>query len=236
MFKKKLFNQDGLTFIELMIAIGLIIFISALSVVYIQGDIKDDVNMATDQLTADIRYTRNLAASRTAFDFSAITDPTVPQAVKDLGNVYPPGGYGVYVHRPTDTYQIFVDSGIDGGDGNSTAEGFDDTDIVIKSVTIENNLLEIGDANHDNSVASYFTFETEKNVVTNLISNTYSKYQIEVDFPAVYPEKGYRGVLTLGERSDDGYIWASLGKGYSEYSASPPPPPEKDPVEKFQME
>jgi len=225
MLKKMIYNQKGLTFIELMIAIAIIAIISAMSVLYIRGDIKNEVDIVTDQFAADIRYTRNLAVSRTTFDFSI--DTTKPQNVQDLGNIFPPGGYGIVLDKTAGTYKIFADSGIDGADANTISKGYDsDTDVVIRIETLDNSLIKLGDANNDGSTSNYFSFKAENDLDTNLLISTSGKYQVKVDYPGPgYPASGYRGILDVGELSNDGYIYLNLGKSLQEYTPAAPPTP-----------
>lgn len=228
MLKKIFSNQKGLTFIELMIAIAIIVIISAISVVYIKGTVKDEVERITDQLAADIRYTRNLAVSRTVFDFATFsTNPSVTA----LGEIYPPGGYGISIDKAAGLYKIFVDSGIDGSDSGNSALGYDtDTDPVIKTETLTNSLIKFGDLNNTSSNNNYFSFKSENSLDTNLLLSAYGKYQVEVDYKPAYPAKGYRGILSIGEVSTDGYILLNLGKSLQEYSQPAPPPAPKDPA------
>ncbi|MFA6466244.1 MAG: prepilin-type N-terminal cleavage/methylation domain-containing protein [Patescibacteria group bacterium] len=229
MLKKIFSNQKGLTFIELMIAIAIIVIISAISVVYIKGTVKDEVERATDQWAADIRYTRNLAVSRTVFDFATFS--TNPSVIA-LGEIYPPGGYGISIDKPAGLYKIFVDSGIDGSDIDSSALGYDtDTDPVIKTETLTNSLIKFGDLNNTSANNNYFSFKSENSLDTNLVLSAYGKYQVEVDYKPAYPAKGYRGILSIGELSTDGYILLNLGKSLQEYTQPAPPPGNKvDPV------
>ncbi|MBT4210150.1 MAG: hypothetical protein HOE19_04540 [Candidatus Komeilibacteria bacterium] len=230
MLKKIFSNQAGLTFIELMMAIAIIVLISIISVVYIKGDIMDEVDMATDQLAADIRYTRNLATSNTIHHFSATTTADV----RDLGDIYPPGGYGIYTNRTAGTYTIFADSGIDGTDAGTSAEGYDgDKDMVIKIVALDNNLLELGDLNYPSATKRYFTFKSENEVDTDMHEDAHGLYELEIDYFAGYDEQSYRGILRLGEEGEDGKVWVSLGKSTAGYTTPDPNPDDggkEDPV------
>ena len=231
MLKKIFSNQTGLTFIELMMAIAIIVIISAISVVYIKGDVKDEVELFTDQLAADIRYTRNLAVSKTVYNFSAASTYGVDGVA--LGDVYPPGGYGVYIDRTTGTYTIFADSGLE-SDGDPI--GYDgDKDVVIKIVTIDNNSIELGDLNDPSVTERYFTFKSENEVDTDMEPNSYGVYALEVDYFAGYDEDSYRGILKLGEIAEEGYVWVSLGKSFNAYvTPEPNPEPDEDPASLFQ--
>jgi prepilin-type N-terminal cleavage/methylation domain-containing protein len=216
MLKKILRNQKGLTFIELMIAIAIIVIISSISVLYIRGDIIDEIEMTTDQLAADIRLTRNMAVSRTTYDFGG-----------GAGLEYPAGGYGIYTDKAAGTYTIFAESSAPG-----VADGYDvGDDGIVKVVTLENNLIKIGDAYKDSVAAnSYFTFKSETEATTDLIANSGTgKFRIEIDYSLDWPAQSYRGILTLGEDSDDGLVLVSLGKDFEEYQNDEPYNP-PDPV------
>lgn len=229
MLKKIFSNQKGLTFIELMIAIAIIVIISAISVIYIKGNIRDEVERATEQFAADIRYTRNLAVSRTVFDFSTFSSNP---SVAALGQIYPPGGYGIILDKTADLYRIFVDSGIDGSDIGSATTGYDaDTDPIIKTENLANVLIALGDFNDTSSNSSYFSFKSENDLDTNLVVSTTGKYQVEVAYKPSYPTIGYMGILSIGEQSADGYILLNLAKSFQDYNPpAPPPGPKIDPV------
>lgn len=231
MFKKIITSRKGLTFIELMIAIAIIAIISAISVVYIRGDVYDDVESTTEQLAADLRYTRNLSKSRTSFNFAGAGAGFPTQ----LGETYPPGGYGVWFYDPSSgpsKYVIFADSGIDGTDAGSSALGYDaDKDPIVKQVILDNNTIELDDINGPGE-SHVFVFSSENDVYTDLTLNAFKKYQVAVIYPSPgYPSKGYRGIIDLGEYIDDQYTLTSIGIGFAEYvPPKPPSPPKEDPV------
>jgi prepilin-type N-terminal cleavage/methylation domain-containing protein len=228
MLKRIFSNQKGLTFIELMIAIAIIVIISAISIAYIKGTVMDEVERVTEQFAADIRYTRNLAVSRTVFDFSTFSSNP---SVVALGEIYPPGGYGISIDKTAGLYRIFVDSGIDGADSGSGVLGYDaDTDPIIKTETLTNALIKLGDLNNTGANSNYFSFKSENGLDTNLVASTNGKYQVEVDYKTAYPNRSYKGILSIGELSADGYVLLNLGRSFQEYTQAPPPPPPKDPV------
>ena len=202
---------------ELMLAIAIIAIISVISVVYIGGTINDEVKVITEQLKADLRVTRNLAVSRVTYNFEA--------PYPALGEVFPPGGYGIYVNPvpANDYYIIYADSGTDVGYNV-------DDDPVIKRVDIENSDIEVSD--YRSATAKYFAFKSENEVTTNFGYDSYGRYRMLVRWEGPgYPEKGYQSLLLMGERSDDGYIWTPLGVTYSTYNPpAPPPPPREDPI------
>jgi prepilin-type N-terminal cleavage/methylation domain-containing protein len=209
MFKKIFSDQRGLTFIELMIAIAIIVIISAVSVAYIRGDVVDEVESYTDQLAADIRYTRNLAVSRTSYDFGGGAGPE-----------FPPGGYGIVINQgANDSYTIFADSGDDGYQAGA--------DKVIKTIVIENTAIILDDANRASVLSSnYFTFKSENEAETDLELSSVNKYEIRVDYQV--EGASYKGILSLGEESNEGFVWVSLGKSFQEYIYAPPLPPKPD--------
>lgn len=227
MTKEKLKNKSGVTFIELMIAIGIIAIISAVFVVVIRPNNLDEVKRVTDQVAADMRYARNLAQSRTAYNFGG-----------SIGEVYPPGGYGFqYEDRPNEPVKYFIFANL-GVDGTADADAYDhnydsDKDHIIKEVILENPVLEMT-SYPGTSWTRYFTFLTENEVASNWPTDGNDRYSIKIENPGPgWPDQGYRGFITIGENTDDGYTWSRIGTYYTTFTPSQPynPPPGKiDPM------
>jgi|GEM_PF-2294596 len=210
-------SQSGLTYIELLIAIGVIAILSAISITYIRSNAQEDVRRATEQLASDIRLARNMSISRTTYDFGA-------------GPVYPEGGYGIYFNDPATADQLsyyILYAGVG-------ANGFDiNVDKVIKRVDLPKTRLEINDIN-STAAAFYFAFSTENSISTNLTKDSQSRYIIEILDPCVlqstnsFCQTGYRGIINLGEESGDQYTLSNIGVSYNAilYPLPPPPPPD----------
>lgn len=221
MAKKIFTNKRGFTLMELMVAIAVIAVISAVSVLYVRGNINDEVEMYAQELSSDLKLARNMAVSRTVYDFGGT-----------VGAIYPPGGYGVYINNPADGsanyYIIYADSG--------TADGYNSTeDPTIKRVNIDNTDIGLDDFNNSDT-SHYFAFKSENEASTDFVADDYGNYELLVRYPGPgYPEKGYQAVLHLGEISDDAYIWSNIGIQYSIYTPSAPKPPQKDPIDRLQV-
>ncbi|MBU1202888.1 prepilin-type N-terminal cleavage/methylation domain-containing protein [Patescibacteria group bacterium] len=231
MFRNFFKKNSGFTLMELMVAIAVIAIISAVSVLYVRGNINDEVEMYSEALAADLRLARNMAVSRTVYNFAA--------PYPALGEVYPPGGYGIYIYKPSSgssSYTIFADSGVDGADGGTSPLGYDsDKDPIIKEVTITNTDLYLDDYNAA-GISHYFTFKSENEVDTNFSTDTEGNYELLLRYPGTgYPAKGYQSVFHLGEASTDSYIWTNIGIEYSTYSPPAPPPAPRDPIDEISL-
>lgn len=237
MIKQKNKNHHGVTLIELMMAIAVIAIISSVFVFYIRGTDRERVERVTEQIAADARYIRNLATSRTTYDFG------------DGNPVFPPGGYGIefvdFNNGSPAEYFVFADRAEDGIDlGGSPADYDEDKDGLIKHVVLDNADIRIDDAVGATAIF-YFNFLEENKVQTNILSpGTADTYAVIVLDPGPgYPVNGYRGTVNLGERSAEisdspteyQYIWGTIGYYVSVYTPPAPPPPgpisKYDPVE-----
>lgn len=235
MINKIFKNQKGLTFIELMVAIAIIGIISAIFVFYIKGTDRERVEMVTEQIAADAKYVRNLATSRTTYDFGDGNGP-----------VFPPGGYGIEFNdfdngNPAE-YFVFVDKAIDGDDLGAYKADYDPLiDGLIKHVILDDADLRLDDTSGTKTYF-YFTFLEENKVATNMTSYTVDngKYNMAILDPGPgYPAKGYKGIISLGESSaevseaplDYQYIWGNIGFYYAVYN--PPAPPTPGPTTKY---
>lgn len=223
MFNKNATKQ-GLTYIELLVAIGIIAILSTVSVFYIKRNAREDVRRTTEQLAADIRLIRNMSISRTAYNFgSGVVE-------------YPEDGYGIYFADPTTSgqvsyYILYAGVGEDNFDGGGSPTG----DRIIKRVNLSNARIELNDINSSRS-DFYFIFLTENSISTDLTKDVQSRYIIEALDPCVITntngscQSGYRGVIRLGEVSGDKYTLSNIGVSYSNVAIpTPPPPPPPDP-------
>jgi len=206
MLKKIFSNQQGFTMIELMIVVVVTVIISVVTVRYIRNDdIRAELNSTSDKLMSDIRYIRNLAATRTAYDFN-----NTPGNTSD--DVFPTNGYGI-IFNSAHRYFILVDRG---------APGLTSGDGLINPVDI-NSAITLDDYNPASTVPyPYFTFKSDKELYTNLVASAEGKYQIELDYNPAYPEDGYNSVITVGEDSDDGSILVALGRVTNSYGTIAP--------------
>ena len=190
---KKLFkNQKGVTFLELMIVIGVIAIITGIFVLNIKGSVQNQIRLATEGALADLKYARNLATSRVVHDFG--------------GGVveYPDNGYGVRFDNSGTypKYWIFADRGTVGWDSQDDAVG--------SQIILENSAVDIQQA--ESSVDTYYiSFISEDEISTDIVANDASKYVVEIIYPAAIEREGYRGVLLLGEESVDGHSFANIG-------------------------
>ncbi len=216
-------SQSGLTYIELLVAIGIIAILSALSMFYIKTNTREDVRRATEQLAADIRLARNMAISRTITSFG------------DGTTEYPEDGYGIYfrdsdVSGQVSYYILYAGRGNDGFDGGSSNGG----DKIIKKVDLPKSNLKINDVNSF-AAQGYFAFYTENSISTSLGKDMLSRYIIEILDPCVVTNtngtclSGYRGVINLGEKSGDQYTMSNVGVSYNTVNLPLPPTPPPEP-------
>ena len=217
MIRETFKNQSGITLTELLIVIAIIGMISVVFMVNIRLSTEERIEAATGKLAADIRYIRNLAVSRTEYQFAG-------QAAEDV--TYPPGGYGILFDDLASTarYIIYADSGDAGYDQFS--------DEMIATVLLDD--IRINDPNHTRS-QFYFVFYTENQVNTNMGTNNNSQYVVELREDLATWGTGYMGSLMLGEDSEDDYTWSNVGVEYGTFYIAKPDDPDEDPPEMYFM-
>lgn len=201
MFKKVLRNSCGFTFVELLVVIAVTVILTTVFVVNTRETKSDDVNRSAKQVLSDVRYARSLATSRTTWNL-----PT-------LGTVFPPGGYGISFADDGSNYTIFAESGQTAG-YQATQDG------RVKLATLGDTTLKLEDYNQPVAGGTkYFTFKSADEVSTNFAENTTTG-----DFKmAVYYQSGsvgYKGVIAMGRKADDGSVFVSLGLGGMPYTTS----------------
>ena len=91
-------------------------------------------------------------------------------------------------------------------------------------MTLENPILEMTSYPYA-SWSRYFTFLTENEVESNWGQGTSDRYALKIENPGPgYPDQGYRGIINIGEDTDDGYTWSRIGTYYSTFTPAAPPP------------
>ncbi|RJQ35418.1 hypothetical protein C4566_00660 [Candidatus Parcubacteria bacterium] len=216
---RKIFkNRAGFSFIELIIAVAIIIIISSVFIVNVRLNTQEDVRTSTEKLAADIRYIRNLAVSRAEYQFA---DQTADQ------KTYPAGGYGIFFYGSLarDKYFIFADDG--------TTIGYQaDSDEILYEVEVYPLLL---DDQNGPLTDFWFTFISENQVVSSMGLAADKKYMVNLRENIGTWGTGYQGSLVLGEVSSDGYVWSNIGTSYSTFSIAKPAPLPKDPEEAMEI-
>lgn len=199
MFKKVLCNKRGFTFIELLVVISVTVILTTIFIVNTRETKIDDVNQAAKQILSDARYARSLATSRTAWN------------VPSMGTVFPPGGYGIAFSDEGTSYTIFAESGAQAGYQAAT-DGF------VKTASV--GTLKLEDANAPTAGgAKYFTFKSDNQVATNFAEDsTRGDFRMAVYYQTT--SSGYKGIVTMGQKADDGKIFVSLGVGGLGYTPS----------------
>ncbi|MDD5749641.1 MAG: prepilin-type N-terminal cleavage/methylation domain-containing protein [Patescibacteria group bacterium] len=213
-FKAKKLQKEnsGLTLVEILIVIAIISIISSFFIINInQKSMQSEIIEETDLLVADLRYVRNLAVSRTTYTLS-----------EEEGAQYPSSGYKIVFDRVNNKarYRIFAD--------------FGDQQILIKERTVNNTDVYLKDHVEDKA-SFYVNFLTENQADSNMAANDSGKYLLAVvnNGPG-YPNKGYRSIITLGEKSFNAqgeveYTWANFGLYYEDFTPPRPPLPPEDP-------
>ncbi len=181
----KKINQ-GFTFLELLIAVAIIAVMSTIFWTNLHHDDRDVVHQETERLAAEIRQTRSLVLAR------------VPEA--STGE-YPVGGYGVHFYNNPPRYIVFAEHdslshGYNVGTDTKIKEGFLDDTIT--------SLVELGGSRTD----FYFRFTSSNEIVTNVSNSPQDFYAIGVVID------DYRGNIRLGENTEDGLLWTSMGVSY----------------------
>ncbi|PLX25762.1 hypothetical protein C0580_01645 [Candidatus Parcubacteria bacterium] len=202
---KKSKKQKGFSFIELIIAVSIILIIAAVFVVNVRLNTQETVVTKADKLASDIRYIRNLVISRAEYQFEG-------QAEEE--KAYPPGGYGVYFNGnlPQHKYFLFADS----GETNGYQGGEDE---ILYEVLVDP--LKVDDQN--GSLKSFwFTFVSEHEVRSNMGLGPEFKFTLNIREDVGNWGSGYQATLILGEMSSDGYVWSNLGTSYGTFNIPKP--------------
>ena len=213
---KNLFkNRSGFSFIELMIAIAIIMIISAAFVVNVRLNTQESIETKTEKIASDVRYLRNLAVSRAKYQFVGQTEAE---------KAYPPGGYGIYFNGNVTQHKYFLyaDDGTQVGYQAANDEKL--YEVVVHP-------LKLDDQNSGLN-SFYFAFISEHEVSTNMgLSASIKEYTLNLREDVGVYGSGYQGTLVLGEVSSDGYVWSNIGTSYGTFNIPKPyvPPPDEDP-------
>ena len=209
---KNLFkNRSGFSFIELMIAIAIIMIISAAFVVNVRLNTQESIETKTEKIASDVRYLRNLAVSRAKYQFVGQTEAE---------KAYPPGGYGIYFNGNVTQHKYFLyaDDGTQVGYQAANDEKL--YEVVVHP-------LKLDDQNSGLN-SFYFAFISEHEVSTNMGLGQQTQYTINIREDIGAWGTGYQGTLILGELSSDGYVWSNIGTSYGTFNI-PKPDPDPDP-------
>lgn len=186
MISNKIFNNKGLTLVELLVVIGILATLAALFIVSIKTTTNQYFTRDADNLANDMRYIRNLNISRAVYN-----------------GTYP-GAYGIKITNGNGTtisssYILYA--------GSSSN--------IIKSVTLSDPSFRIGDFNNNTSISDAtwvgdLKFVDESKIEVNKITiNPIGQYQLFLQYPVT---NGYnRAVLLLGQKSGDNFVWANIG-------------------------
>jgi len=190
MRKREGTSKFGFTLIELLIVIGLMALLSVIFIVSIRSTQRQLFNKDMTNLANDLRYVRNLAVSKAMY------------------NGAPTSGYGVRIINSNGTTQA------------STyvlyANNYWNPANIIKTVTLSDVDFRIGDYSDPQSIETSgrsidFVFIDDKTISSSgLTLGANNQYQL---FSQYADTGGYmRSVLLLGEKSQDGFVWANIGQ------------------------
>lgn len=186
----------GFTLIEALIVIAIIALLSVYYVANLRPDKLDSLRMDSTRLAADIRYIRNMAATRAVYNGS-----------------FPSGGYGILLKNGNGIniksyYKLYA-----GTEAN-----------VLKTVyladpafrLVDSNSLERSAAIQDQNQKK-FAFVSENNISVNgLVLSPIGEYQIEIyyDFEENGQDYYYLAKLDLGRQTADDFIWSNIAVTY----------------------
>lgn len=215
---KKSKKQKGFSFIELIIAISIILIIAAIFVVNVRLDTQETVVTKADKLSSDIRYIRNLAISRAEYQFAGQTEEE---------KAYPAGGYGIFFNGniAQHKYIVFADNGDNVGYQAAEDEAMYEVLVDPLKLDDQNSALK----------SFYFTFVSEHEVDSNMGLGSEFKFTLNIREDVGVYGTGYQATLVLGEMSSDGYVWSNLGTSYGNFHI-PKPVDDDDEIERFMME
>lgn len=197
MFRKKILNKRGFTYLELIIVIAVTLILTTVFVVSTRQTPVDDVNTSTNKVISDIRYARSLATSKTVSRTN-----------------FPAGGYGIQFTDGADNYVIFGDE-----NGNGSYDGAI-IDTRVRLGSLDNSDLELEDANQTVAGIKYFMFKSENEVNTNFATSSEGLLTMAINYNPGIGLQGYKGLIYLGEVADDGSIFVNLGLGSTGYESS----------------
>ena len=179
-------NQLGTTLIELLVAMAIIGIMSAIFVSQISLTDGEELNLVTERVAADLKQIRNLATSR----------------VINEQNIYPPGGYGIFVKNyygsDNSYYILFADSGEAGYQSAN--------DVIISKYVFPNNNLTIYPKENEDKDTFYFTFINEHETSTDLSNSSPDGYSILIKFRA----SGSTNMIRISDPAADTYTWGNI--------------------------
>ena len=228
MIKKIFKNLQGLTLIEIIIAVFIVGVITTIFAFSIRTDEDQKLDLAADQLASDIRFARNLAVSRTATDFG-----------DGNGLVYPAGGYVMEFWGESKFYFIYADNGRT-GPGYHYIDTGNGVDKKIKKVFLPDSNWWLGDASKA-PVDDQFvriTFLTESKITTTLLASSTNSafgYAVQIINPkgGLYPATAYMQSIKVAEDKNDGTMVTNIGSptpGAVKWPKYPNNPQENIPV------
>lgn len=187
----------GFTLIEALIVIAIIALLSVYYVANLRPDKLDSLRMDSTRLAADIRYIRNMAATRAVYNGS-----------------FPSGGYGILL-KNGDGINIKSYYKLYAGTESNVLKTVYLADPAFRLVD-SNSLLERSAAIQDQNQKK-FAFVSENNISVNgLVLSPTGDYQIEIyyDFEENGQDYYYLAKLDLGRQTADDFIWSNIAVTY----------------------
>lgn len=205
-------KQQGVTLIELLIAIAIIGIMTSVAVVRITLTDAEVLHQATEQTAADLRQIRNLAASR----------------VINENSQYPVGGYGIFFQNVLSGnpayYVLFAENNghnsyqdyscravICPAHCNDYCDANPDTfvpDALLKKYIYDENLTVYMD-NIPAISPFFYTFGTEHVATTNYSHSLNSIFAVNI-----HNTNGDNGLISVQDKINDDYVFGSINVTY----------------------
>lgn len=220
--KKLKLNCWGSTLIELMMVIAIMGILSSVFYVTNKPNRRKQVEQSTQELLANLRQMRNMAAAKTVYKFAGVGE--VAQ--------YPVGGYGLAFDGTAVPAKYFLYADKGGVEpGYQLSRGDEIIGAVINLPSPTHQAFELADNTNDGK-SFYFSLVTAEKGVTDIAADDSRRFIIRLRWPGGSTGNGYEGIIRLGEQTSDGSILANFGYVFGEYipPANPQdPPPRRDP-------
>lgn len=197
MLRPKLY---GFTLVEVLVVMSIIVLLSVYFLIDLRPDTGRRLQLDSEQIISDVRYIRNLAATRTMHN-----------------GVYP-NGYGIAFINGNGTnvkskYVLY--------DG-SNFFGYNDPNSILKTVELGNVKFRLVDPNktpynYNDTEVKHFLFRSENSISTNLQrASSNGQYQIEIYYPYLIETTEFfqKSTISLGYKSEDDYFWSNLAVVY----------------------
>ena len=199
-------NKTGFTLVELVVSAGIIIIIFSYTLANFRGAERNDMALAIQKLTSDIREVETIALA------GKVYSEVIP-------NIYPAGGYGITFEKASADYRLYADL-----DSNVYPDDADDevAPVFLRSMlgnNLVNKIYYSEELSPSDPTGTSPAFADDDWIEIDFVSMSFNlstgKIKI-VDLPASDPEDSatFIGLLiTNPTLSKQGYLYISKNTG-----------------------